>query len=431
MSAAGSSGTDARTLAADLADLVAREMALAPPGAVGLAVSGGGDSMALLSLVEEWADMAGRALAVVTVDHGLRPESAAEAELVATRCAQLGLSHDTLAWEGWDGRGNLPEAAREARRRLIGNWAQARGILAVALAHTADDQAETLLLRLARGSGIGGLSAMTAVSAADEIVWMRPLLSARRADLRALLHRKGWGWAEDPTNDDASFDRVKARNMLATLAPLGLTVDRLCQTARHMADARDVLDSAEAALARDAVTLTTLGEARLARPAFLAAPRATAMQLLADLLCVIGGAVHPPRLEALERLAMRLTDGGSAVSLHGCMVRPRGDRVILRREPARCAAPVPAHQAVWDRRWRLRGPQADGVTEGLEIGALGLDGLAALPAKPDAPAELLASTPALRHLGTLIAAPCAGWPQGWVAERIIPDTRRRRFFDGL
>lgn len=400
---------------------------LAPPGKLGLAVSGGGDSMALLALAEEWADVRGRELACVTLDHGLRPEAAGEAAMVAERCAALGIPHETLAWEGWDGRGNLAEAAREARRALIGAWARGRGIGAVALGHTLDDQAETVLMRLARGSGVAGLAAMAPASEAEGVIWLRPLLGIRRAALREVLRGRGWGWAEDPSNEDRTRDRIKARAMLETLAPLGLTPERLALTAAHMAEARAALDDLEAGLAGDIVTLSRLGEARIEIHPLLEARRAVATQLLADALTAVGGQVHPPRLESLTALMARLAEDGAAAALHGCLIRRRGPFVHVRREPARTAPPAEfADGIVWDRRWRVFGPAAPGLT----LGALGAEANAhARP--PHRPAELLATTPAIRDGGRLVAAPIAGIGAGWSAECHIPDARRRRLLHGL
>ena len=145
-------------------------------GTLGVAVSGGSDSVALLLLVRAWAAVSGREIAAVTVDHGLRAGSAGEAADVAALCARIDVAHDVLNWRGWDGRGNLQDHARRARRDLIADWAQERGIATVALGHTLDDQAETVVMRLARGSGVDGLAAMAVVSQAACVVWLRPLL---------------------------------------------------------------------------------------------------------------------------------------------------------------------------------------------------------------------------------------------------------------
>ena len=151
------------------------------PKQIGLAVSGGGDSMAMLGLAHAWARVWGVGLHVATVDHGLRPESADEAALVARECATLGHSHSTLKWT-WDGQGNVQDQARRARLRLLGAWCD--GFSHVLMAHTADDVAETFLIRLARGSGVDGLSAMSARRNLDGFDVLRPCLDMTRAELR-------------------------------------------------------------------------------------------------------------------------------------------------------------------------------------------------------------------------------------------------------
>ncbi|MEZ5715745.1 MAG: tRNA lysidine(34) synthetase TilS [Paracoccaceae bacterium] len=176
-------------------------------GHVAVAVSGGGDSMALLLLIEHWAREHGAKLSAVTVDHGLRPEAAGEAAMVAAFCAGRGIPHDTLKWSGWDGKGNLQAAARAARYRLIADWARAKGVETVCLGHTRDDQAETFLMRLARKAGSDGLRGMDRDFEREGLRWARPVLGIGRADLRAFLERRGVAWVEDPSNQDEGFDR--------------------------------------------------------------------------------------------------------------------------------------------------------------------------------------------------------------------------------
>ena len=195
------------TLPPELGSALDAAVAAAPEGEIGVAVSGGGDSVALLLLLEAAAARVGRSVAAVTIDHGLRPESAGEAAAVAALCAGRGIAHETRRWEGWDEAGNLQGRARQARRALIAGWARGRGIGAVALGHTLDDQAETVVLRLARGSGVDGLAGMAAVVRAEGVLWLRPLLGVRRAALRGWLEAEGMGWSEDPSNLDLRFDR--------------------------------------------------------------------------------------------------------------------------------------------------------------------------------------------------------------------------------
>jgi tRNA(Ile)-lysidine synthetase-like protein len=251
------SGTSPNTGAGvDLNRRFAEEMGafLGPdfPSDIGLAVSGGGDSMAMLHLAAPWARVMGIRLWVATIDHGLRAESAAEAALVAQACTDLGLSHSTLKWDGWDGKGNLQASARAARHDLLGRW---RGsVQHIAFGHTEDDQAETVLMRLTRGSGVEGLSGMsarqtisdTALPNLDSSAWtlLRPLLPTTRAELRHYLRVLHIPYVDDPTNDDLTYDRVKARKALDILAPLGLTAQTLAQTATRMARAVQHLSTA-------------------------------------------------------------------------------------------------------------------------------------------------------------------------------------------
>jgi tRNA(Ile)-lysidine synthase len=210
--------------AAVMADL----FGAAPPARVGVALSGGGDSTALLALAAGWAAAAGVALAAATVDHGLRPGARAEAAAAGEMARGLGVAHDILAWQGWTGRGNLQDAARRARRALLADWARARGIDAVLLGHTADDQAETVLMRLARGSGVDGLSGMAALRRADGITWARPLLGTRRALVAGLAAGRGHGLAEDPSNADPRFFRVRARGRRLAVWPIWASMSRGC-----------------------------------------------------------------------------------------------------------------------------------------------------------------------------------------------------------
>jgi tRNA(Ile)-lysidine synthase len=397
-------------------------LAAAPPGPLGVAVSGGGDSTALLLLLRSWAAATGRATAAVTVDHGLRAESAAEAASVAALCARLGIAHEILRWTRPD-RGNLQAMARDGRRALIAEWATARGMGAVALGHTLDDQAETLLIRLGRGSGVDGLAAMAPVSEANGLRWLRPLLAVRRATLREWLRAEGVAWSEDPSNDDPAFARVRARRALAVLGPLGVTPERLAATAARMRRAREALEAATRALAAETVTEGAAGDVLLDRGPFAAAPEEVGLRLLAAVLMWVSGARYRPRSDALAPAYDAVVRGmvGRGLTLHGCVLRGAGDAVAVRREPGRVAGPVPASAERWDGRWLLVATGGETLA-GLEIGALGADDL---PACGDWRArglarEALLSSPALRRDGALVAAPVAAGTGPWRFERIAP-----------
>ena len=388
-----------------------------PPGPVAVAVSGGGDSVALLLLLQETG---ARPLAAVTVDHGLRPESAAEAAAVAALCSARGIPHTLLHWEEPAGAGNLQARAREARRRLIGDWARGRGIGAVALGHTLDDQAETFLLRLARGSGVDGLSGMAPVARADDLVWLRPLLAVRRAALRDWLAARGVAWAEDASNADPRFERVRARTALPLVAPLGLGPERLAATAAAMARAREALERATAELAARAVEAGPAGDLALDPGALAGAPAEIRLRLIAAALCWVGGARYRPRLTRLEAALAAIEAGrvGHGLTLHGCVLRSRGGRVAIRREPAAAAPPAPIARGVWDGRWRLEGVPPAG--DDLVIAAVGAAGLAALGdwRATGLAREALLTTPAVWRGGSLVAAPVVRPAAGFAFRRV-------------
>jgi tRNA(Ile)-lysidine synthase len=301
---------------------------------VGLAVSGGGDSTALLHVAAGRRVRHGTPFVAATVDHGLRAGSAEEARAVAAACAPLGVPHETLRWDGWDGRGNLQAAAREARRRLLADWAGRQGAAGVLLAHTADDQAETVLLRLARGSGVDGLGGMRWIVLAHGTTFARPFLDLTREDLRSWARARGIAWAEDPSNEDPRFDRARARAMMGHLAELGLTRERLVRMAEHMARARTTLNLRAA---DEAGRVATTEEGALLLPGSLLASLAssdTSGRLLAAALMWVGGRQHRPRWEALRRLAASVS-AGRAATLSGCRVSLAGDLVRIAPEPGR------------------------------------------------------------------------------------------------
>ncbi len=378
-------------------------LADAPDGPLGVAVSGGGDSLALLHLMHDWAKAPGRGLAVATVDHGLRPEARAEAEAVAEMAVALGLSHETLEWNGWSGSGNLQDAARTARRHLLGKWALSRGLSGIALGHTLDDQAETFLLRLARGSGVDGLSAMRMRREAEGTVWLRPLLHTRREDLQAYLSAKGIAWADDPSNEDERFDRIKIRKAMPLLQDLGLWPERLAATADRMEMAQRALAQVAADAAEEIFRPHPLGYMWLDPAPLAALAEETRLRLMAAALNWVGGASYRPRLSALKAMTCTMLDSrSSGQTLHGVQIERHGEEILLCREPARAGGPVVAGE-IWDGRWKTRGPG------GVRVAALGEEGLKELPdwRSLGHPRTSLLAAPAFYKDGALFAAPFA------------------------
>ncbi len=222
-------------LAATVAALAGRS--LGDDEAIAVAVSGGPDSLALLLLSHR---AFGSRVRVLTVDHGLRAEAADEAALVAKYAVSLGIAHQTLPWEPPHPVANLQAAARAARYRLMAGHCAAHGIGWLATAHHQDDQAETLLLRLARGSGSAGLAGIRARRPlAPGVTLIRPLLGATKVELAAIVAAAGWVAVDDPSNRAPRFDRTQARAVLADNP--WLASHRLAASAEHLAEVEAAL----------------------------------------------------------------------------------------------------------------------------------------------------------------------------------------------
>jgi tRNA(Ile)-lysidine synthase len=212
--------------------------------AIVLAVSGGPDSIAMMWLAARWrrALKRGPHFVAVTIDHGLRPEAAREAREVKRLAKALDLPHRTLRWSGVKPKTGLPAAARDARYRLLAKTARAAGATHVLTAHTRDDQAETLLMRMSRGSGIAGLGAMARQSQREGVVLARPLLDIPKARLVATLKKAGIGFADDPTNRDSAFTRPRFRALMPALAAEGFDARNLSRLAARFARANAALE---------------------------------------------------------------------------------------------------------------------------------------------------------------------------------------------
>ncbi|MFZ7092267.1 tRNA lysidine(34) synthetase TilS [Primorskyibacter sp. 2E233] len=377
------------------------------PTDIALAVSGGGDSMAMLTLAHNWAHRWGVRIWVVTVDHGLRHESAEEAAVVARECAALGHPHATLRWH-WDGQGNKLDAARRARLDLIDRW---RGDIGhVLMAHTRDDLAETFLMRLRRGSGVEGLSAMRAKrrvavgqrpAIADEdctgarppstgarqpgFSVLRPCLDMSRDALRHYLRVLKGTWVDDPSNDDPSYDRARIRQLLTVLEGEGMDKDSLAATARRLRDERQALMMRAAQVWQEIGQDHPDGSLSFAPDWHGQVETATQRRLLSAALQYVSAADYGPRADALEALRDRLVSGGTG-TLHGCEAAIVKGRLTIFREYAAVQAKISeaGKDTLWDNKWLVSLPGSKGLT----IRALGEDGWRQVRDKPQgAPAH--------------------------------------------
>lgn len=319
------------------------------PGLV-LAVSGGPDSTALLLLAARWRQSLtdGPKLLGVTVDHGLRPESAAEAEAVRRLAEALAVPHRILRWTGAKPTTGLQEAARSARYRLLAAAAAEIGASHVLTAHTLDDQAETVLMRMARGSGLTGLAGMARMTAlptdgVGTIKLVRPFLDVAKARLIATLEAAGIAFADDPSNREARFTRVRLRGLMPALASEGLDANRLAVLARRVARADAALEAAVND-AMERLLLQCPSDEQIAFDAkgFAALPDEIALRLIGATIASAGDE-GPVELGKLEALFAALTEAMHKDertprfrrTLAGASVALDGERLVVERAPPR------------------------------------------------------------------------------------------------
>jgi tRNA(Ile)-lysidine synthase len=288
-----------------------------------IAVSGGPDSTALLVMAAEWAKRRGKTrIEAATVDHGLRPESANEAMAVGGICARLGIGHRILQWKGVKPTSGLQERAREARYRLLVDHAKAIGADAVMTAHHADDQAETVLFRLLRGSGVAGLRGMDSITERDGMTIARPLIGLKKRDLIAFANARGAPFIDDPSNTDPRFARTRLRALLARLDEEGLNAEALDRLARRARETEEALAYLTAEVEARVGSEETI-EAR----ALFAAPIVIVHRILTLRIAEVGQRdATRIGLEKIETLAAGLRDAVKERRAYGANV----GRVVVR-----------------------------------------------------------------------------------------------------
>lgn len=381
----------------------------APHLAVGL--SGGADSLALVLLAARWARARGGTATALTVDHGLRPEAALEAAHVGRWMAGRGIAHVVLRGVARLPSRNIQAEARSLRHALLRGWCRDQGCLHLLLAHNLEDQAETLLLRLARGSGAGGLAGMAAVAWTPEVRILRPLLGVPRAALEAFLKDQGQGWVCDPSNDDSAYGRVRMRRLLPALAAEGADAPRLADTARRLGATRQVLDDAVGALMATAVAPHPAGFAWIDSVAFRGAPQEIGLRGLRTVVAAVGGRPFGPRA---DRAAAALgVLGDTAATLGGCRLLPEGDgRVLVAREGR--GQPVvdmgPGDELLWDGRFRVHLMEGAGPGTVAALGTAGWSQVRARLNRPDVPLAARLAVPALWRSGRVVAVPALDTP---------------------
>lgn len=395
---------------------------------IGLAVSGGPDSVALMHLARAWRNDRGARgkavpeLTVLTVDHGLRPGSDAEARQVKSWAETCGLRHETLTWSGEKPTSGIQAAARDARYGLLADWAGRKsGNVAIATAHHKDDQAETVLMRLARGSGPDGLSAMRRTATIGGLTLLRPLLDIAKSGLIELLVEREVAWIEDPSNDRQDFERVRLRAARDCRDQLQLTDDALALTARRMARAAAALEAG----VDDVLARWSDQQGHLAYGVYIwrpesgehpGAPEELRLRALARVLATVGGTDDKPELAQLERLLEQLDSPDfSGATLGRCQLSPgpgtAGDVLIHRetgREPLPTLRLCPGTAEVWDGRFMVSVTGPGEMAQAIEV----------RPYDEPARAEIMTMKPG--HPRPHLPGPAlGGLPAFWCGARLV------------
>ena len=346
-----------KELANRFKDSLSRLLEDTAPRCLLLAVSGGSDSMALMHLAAAWAKEHDVPCSVVTVDHGLRAESVAEAEFVKLAAHELGLTHKILRWNrGIDSRGNLQKNARDARYKLIAE--NGRDGTVVLTGHTLNDQGETFLLRLKRGSGLDGLSSIAVkryVHSGEGGYWLlRPLLQFKRELLQAFLRQHSVAWVSDASNEDMRYDRIKMRSALAHLKELGIGVENIVDTVCHLQRARDALDQETRHFASK-FCLTEHGDLLIDLVELEKLHSEFQYRLFAQSLKWVSSNPYRPRFGALQRV-FKDSLSGKIQTIHGCLIFPQKTHIRVSREFKAVAGNriQLIDEAVWDRRWKIK-----------------------------------------------------------------------------
>lgn len=394
-------------------------------GRIAVAYSGGGDSTALLLLLRDYMQERGGQVTALTVDHGLRPESADEAKKCAAIAASLGVHHRIMRWVGEKPATRLQERARAARYDLLQQACRDDGITTLALAHNLEDRLETFWMRLSGGSGLDGLAGLQRTVKRGELTLLRPLLEISREDLRALCRHRGVAWIEDPSNSNERFLRPRLRAFEEFLAAEGLTPARLSQTLEKLAQASDALrliaeKAMDAAAVRHLAGYVTVYPARLAE-----FPPDIRHRVYAAVLHLFSPQDYPPPYEGVENIRRAVEAGQlTGSTFYDCEVFAAEDAVIFMREAAAAEKPALIRDGLrWDRHFFLSGE----VGESTRIAMLGEAGASLLrkddiPALDALPHKVRKVLPALWQGEKPVAVPCLSW----FSAAASPDLRTLR-----
>ncbi|MCR9212134.1 MAG: tRNA lysidine(34) synthetase TilS [Proteobacteria bacterium] len=392
---------------------------LASGNKVAVAVSGGSDSMALALLAAEWGVAQGQEVVALSVDHGLRTSSAEEAQQVTDWLASRKIETHILQWKGPYSKTGIQAAAREARYSLMADFCRKRDFDTLLLGHQMEDQAETLLMRLSKGSGLDGLSSIQRSTQRGNIKLLRPLLKFERRQLREFLAERGQAWIEDPSNDNPKFTRTHLSPILNALQNLpGSEADALALSAKRLGRAANALNQIAEDRFQEFCQVSPFGFVRVSDLALRNCPEEIGLRLLSRSISTVSGQVGHIKLSSLEKLYDRCLLKNSSISetLSGCEVFKTGDDWVVCRETGREDLPEdsvgPHREFMWDGRYQVTDLMpGKALDEPLKVRRIGADGWRHLKnsglsrTERNLPAKVRNTLPAIWSGDHLVAAP--------------------------
>jgi tRNA(Ile)-lysidine synthase len=386
---------------------------------VAAAVSGGSDSMALALLAHSWGQAAGQQIIALTVDHGLRAEAKLEALQVGDWLSKRGIGHEILTWSGEIPKSAVQAGARDIRYQLMAEYCLSHDIPSLLLGHQLEDQIETLLMRLSKGSGLNGLSAIRPVSERHGISLLRPLLGMTRDQLRTFLTENQQVWIEDPSNEDPKYTRTHLGEIRQSLQQLpGSSLETLALSADRLARASDALQEIMLTRFNEHCEISPFGFICFKSSALTGCPAEIGVRLLGHILSLVTCTDNTIRLKAIEKLYTRITvqDFETPETLAGCQIMRVEKKWIVYREPGRDGLPEMSmsqgSSILWDNRFLVMDTEPETAeADMLSIRRIGSDGWQQLKgqslAKDEAnlPVGIRNNLPALWEGQKLVAAP--------------------------
>ncbi len=377
---------------------------LSCPSPVAVAVSGGADSLALLLLTQRWARQTGGRVVALTVDHGLRPNSAQEARRVQEWAVKWGIEHHILTWEGDKPSSCLQEKARDARYQLLISWCKAHATSTLLLGHHAQDQEETFWLRLSSGSGLTGLSGMRDQWVKDGVTLLRPLLGVQQAHLKEVLKAENQDWIEDPSNENPRFFRGRFRSFLKEE---GLSSERLLKTMEKLQEDADFIQESLTQTLKTQVQQHEGGYISLPQDGFAGLHPALGKRMVSYLMQWFSGQSYAPRSQQLQEVLTKLKTGLPFTAGGIYWFLERG-KIYLTREPIAFDPPLflkdVSEKTLWDQRFWVDPTLKTYFPEDAFLGPL-KRGKATASLKTEIPRRIVPTLPAIWVKEKVVAVP--------------------------